>query len=118
VPPSCSGVQDEEDEAHRSRRWLQRGPGGAPSSDEVVRAARGRDRARCRSWTTQDEIHYSFFAALTILVSDSPTLPPSSLSLFLSFSSRPLRGPLNGALVVPVPPVFLWPHSREIEYVE
>lgn len=63
--------------------------GGPPRPTEVARAARGRDRARCRSGTTQDEIHYSFFAALTILVSDSPTLS-SSFPLCPSFLSARL----------------------------
>lgn len=35
---------------------------------------RGSDRVCCRSWTTQVEIHYSLFAAVTILVFSLPFL--------------------------------------------
>lgn len=117
-----SGTRGNEGGARRSRRW-QRGPRGKPPCPTRWLARRGeRDRARCRSGTTQDEIHYSFFAALTILISDSPNLPLSlsalsfSVSIYLLFS---LRGSFvrDSSRCLCFSPAFLRSYSREIERV-
>lgn len=102
--------------------------GGSPPCPTRWLARRGdATGARCRSGTTQDEIHYSFFAALTILISDSPNLPLStlhpppprlsslSLSLFICSSEAILSSSLPRCLRFS--PAFLWSHSREIERV-
>lgn len=68
------------------------GEGGRGPKGADLTRWRGSDRACCRSWTTQVEIHYSLlFAAVTILVFSLPfprlPLPLSlSLSVFLSAS--------------------------------
>ena len=64
-----------------------RGPKGADQT-----RWRGSDRACCRSWTTQVEIHYSLlFAAVTILVFSLPFPLLLSLSPSLSFSAPSIR---------------------------
>lgn len=70
---------------------------GGTSSDEVARAARGRDRACCRSWTTQDEIHYSLFAARYSFQALSAASPSSSPRLARSLA-RTLASSSSSAL--------------------
>lgn len=69
------------------------GEGGRGPKGADLTRWRGSDRACCRSWTTQVEIHYSLlFAAVTILVFSLPfprlpSLSPLSLSLCASLPS-------------------------------
>ena len=68
------------------------GEGGRGPKGADLTRWRGSDRACCRSWTTQVEIHYSLlFAAVTILVFSLPFPLLLSLSPSLSFSAPSIR---------------------------
>lgn len=96
------------------------GEGGRGPKGADLTRWRGSDRACCRSWTTQVEIHYSLlFAAVTILVFSLPfprlpSLSPLSLSLRLStfhtsLSSRFVRSSLPDRVFPFLPLLCLFP---------